>query len=315
VLAFGGVLGLVVAIAAWGSWRIAAGVVGPGERVTIGLVQGNIAQEDKWNPAASTWILERYLTLSRVAAARGATLIVWPESATPFFFEEEPAQAEHVRSLARETRAHLLIGSDQIEPGDPPRYYNAAFLVRPDGTTAQVYRKIHLVPFGEYVPLARLLFFAAPLVESVSDFSAGTDPVALQVGSHRTSTAICYEVVYPDLIRGFVLAGSELLSTITNDAWYGRSSAPHQHFAQAAMRAIEQGRYLVRAANTGVSGVVDPYGRVLRRSAIFETDVIVHEVEYLTALTVYGRFGDVFAYACLALTIAAVLAAVRGRRA
>ncbi len=137
---------------------------------------------------------------------------------------------------------------------------------------------MHLVPFGEYVPLKRLLFFAAPLVEAVSDFSAGDRVVMLPVAGHPVSTAICYEVVYPDLGRRATLAGSQLLTTITNDAWFGRSSAPWQHFELASMRAIEQGRYLARAANTGISGIVDPYGRVLSKTRLFEETTVVGEV-------------------------------------
>ena len=193
--------------------------------------------------------------------------MLWPESSTPFYFEEDPAAAGQVRTIARQAKVPILIGSDQIEHGAPTKYYNAAFLVREDGTSAGVYRKMHLVPFGEYVPLKRLLFFAAPLVEAVSDFSPGTSAVLLPVRGHLISTSICYEIVYPDLVRTFVRGGSELLTTITNDAWFGRTSAPYQHFAQASMRAIEEGRYLVRSANTGISGIVDPYGRVLARSA------------------------------------------------
>jgi len=182
-----------------------------------------------------------------------------------------------------------------------PALYNAAFLVTPDGKTAAVYRKIHLVPWGEFIPMKRLLFFVSPLVDSFTDFSPGTEMVLLPVNSHLTSTAICYEVVYPSLIRQAVQAGSELLTTITNDAWYGHSSAPYQHFALASMRAIEQGRYLARAANTGVSGVVDPYGRIVRQSGIFEQDALVEQVRFLNVRTMYSRIGDVIAYVAIAL--------------
>ena len=188
------------------------------------------------------------------------------------------AAADSIRSLARDARVPILFGSDQIERGAPTKYYNSAYLVRADGSTAGVYRKMHLVPFGEYVPLKRLLFFAAPLVEAVSDFSAGDAAVLMDVDGHPVSTAICYEIVYPDLVRRFVAGGSELLTTITNDAWFGDTSAPHQHFAQASMRAIENGRYLVRAANTGISGVVDPYGRVVVQSRLFEPAVVTGTV-------------------------------------
>jgi apolipoprotein N-acyltransferase len=135
----------------------------------------------------------------------------------------------------------------------------------------------------------------------------------LPVGSHQVSTAICYEIIYPDLVRRFVVAGSELVTTITNDSWFGPSSAPYQHFEQASMRAIEDGRYLVRAANTGVSGIVDPYGHVLVRTNIYEPAVISGDVRLLDALTVYARIGDIFAYASAVLTLALLLVARRQR--
>jgi apolipoprotein N-acyltransferase len=201
----------------------------------------------------------------------------------------------------------ILVGSDEIERGSPAKYYNSAFLVQADGSTGGIYRKMHLVPFGEYVPLKRILFFAAPLVEAVSDFSAGESAVLLPLKGHLMSTAICYEIVYPGLVRQFVRNGSELLTTITNDAWFGDTSAPYQHFAQASMRAIEEGRYLVRSANTGISGIVDPYGRVLAQSRIFEPAVIGGVVRFLHVSTPYARYGDLFAYASVVLTLAMLL--------
>ena len=305
----------VVLIAAWGSWRVArAELTGAGEPVQVGLVQGNVDQAEKWNPARGAAIFQEYLNLTRRAMDGGAEFVLWPESSTPFNFEEDRASADRVRTLARQARVPILLGSDQIERGRPDKYYNAAFLVRADGTTADVYRKMHLVPFGEYVPLKQLFFFAARLVEAVSDFSPGQRATLLPVNGHLISTVICYEVVYPDLVRRFVGGGSELLTTITNDAWFGRTSAPYQHFAQAAMRAIEDGRYLVRAANTGISGIVDPYGRVLAQSDIFQPAVIVGRARFLNGLTVYARSGDVFAYASVVITIVALLSARRQKR-
>jgi apolipoprotein N-acyltransferase len=188
------------------------------------------------------------------------------------------------------------------------RIYNAAFLVQPDGTVGGVYRKMQLVPFGEYVPLKDLFFFVGPIVEAVSAFSPGTQPVLLPVGKHLASTAICYEVIYPNLMRRFVADGSELLTTITNDAWYGTSSAAYQHWDQAALRAIEGGRYLARAANTGISGFVDPYGRVLAKTSLFEQALVVRDVRFITARTIYSRIGDLAAWLSLALTMAALVA-------
>jgi len=132
--------------------------------------------------------------------------------------------------------------------------------------------------------------------------------VMLPVAGHKVSTAICYEVVYPSLMRDAVNEGSELLTTITNDGWYGESSAPYQHFAMAAMRAIEEGRYLARSANTGISGLIDPYGQVVRQSAIFEQVGFVAQARFLTGKTIYAAIGDVVGYTSLALTVITALA-------
>ena len=177
--------------------------------------------------------------------------------------------------------------------------------------SAPIYRKMQLVPFGEYVPLRRLLFFVGPIVEAVSSFTPGERPVLLPIGDRLVNTAICYEVVYGNLIRRMVRDGSELLTTITNDAWYGWSSAAYQHWDQAAMRAIENGRYLARAANTGVSGFVDPYGRVLQKSKLFEDAVLVDNVRLRRTETLYTRGGDLIAWLSLAFTAAALLVTTR----
>ncbi len=172
---------------------------------------------------------------------------------------------------------------------------------------------MHLVPFGEWVPFKDWLFFVKPLVEAVADFSPGTRVTMLPVDGHMINTAICYEVTYPGLMREAVQQGSELLTTITNDAWYGESSAPFQHFEMAAVRAIEQGRYLVRAANTGITGIVDPYGRIVTRTALGDTTVVVGDVRFLQERTVYATIGDVVAFASGLLTLLALLAATLRR--
>ena len=306
------VLGLAAA-GGWGSWRIARGaLLEQAAPLRVGLVQANIAQADKWDPRQARRIITTYMAMSRDAVKRGAEFVIWPESSTPEMFEEDAGVGEAVRGLARELRVPLLFGSDQFERGAEPRYYNSAFLVGPDGRTQAVYRKIQLVPFGEFFPLQRWLSFVSPLVERAAPFAAGNEVVMLPAGSHRASTAICYEVVYPRLARAAVLAGSELLTTITNDAWYGETSAPFQHFAMASMRSIEQGRYLARAANTGVSGIVDPYGRVTDRSRVFEQTGIVGEVRFIQARTIYAVAGDVVPWISVAI-VAAALVAVRLR--
>ncbi len=316
------VIAIVAATALWGQARLARSpLAAAGAPVRVAVLQGNILQDQKWDPALRDAITNRYLEMTRRALAEGATFVIWPESSAPFFFESDIVRGSAVRQLAREGHATLLIGSDQVEPikASPEvskvtaRYYNAAFAVKPDGSVGAVYRKMHLVPFGEYVPLKTLLFFVGPIVESVSDFSPGSDAVLLPIGSHMASTAICYEVIYPNLMNAFVRNGSELLTTITNDAWYGRSSAAYQHWDQASMRAIEQGRYLARAANTGISGFVDPYGRILDKTTLFEQKMLVRDLRFLQSRTVYSRVGDLVAWLSLALTAAALLAAWRVR--
>jgi apolipoprotein N-acyltransferase len=318
------VVSLVAAVTIWGEARLRSSVLlKQGEPVRVAVLQGNVAQEEKWNPANRAEITDRYLTMTRDALDQGARFIMWPESATPLPFEQDLVGGAAIRRLAVESQATLLVGSDQVEPirgtaSDKPqsRYYNAAFLVRPDGNVGAVYRKMHLVPFGEYVPLQSVLFFAGPIIGAVAEFSSftpGEFPVLLPVGDHLASTAICYEVIYPNLIRQFVRDGSELLTTITNDAWYAKSSAAYQHWDQAAMRSIEQGRYLARAANTGISGFVDPYGRVIRKTALFEPAVIVEDVRFLKGRTTYNRIGDLVAWLSLAVTGVALLSARRLR--
>jgi apolipoprotein N-acyltransferase len=306
------VVALVAAIALWGSYRLRHGTLAEqGTPVRVALVQGNIPQDEKWDAARANQIFETYLAMTRDAARQGAQLVIWPESATPFYFEEDRASGDRLRQVVKQTGIDLLFGSDQIEHTTPPLYYNSAFLVRRDGSTAAVYRKMHLVPFGEFVPLKRLLFFVGTLVEGAGDYTPGRSMVMLPTSFGAISTAICYEIVYPGLVRKAVLSGSRLLTTITNDAWYGYSSAPYQHFLQASMRAIEQGRYLARSANTGISGIVDPYGRVVQQSRIFERVVILGEVRMIDDRTVYGKIGDLCAYICAALTAAALLAGLR----
>jgi apolipoprotein N-acyltransferase len=315
-----GSLVLVLAIGAWGAVRLRThALTTQGTPIRVGVLQGNIEQDQKWDPSMRAPIMDRYINMTREAIGRGAQFVLWPESSTPLPYEQDVASGDAIRRLAQQAHITLLIGSDQVEPVQPApgrapesRYYNAAYLVQPDGTTGAIYRKIHLVPFGEYVPLKRLLFFVGPIVEAVSDFTPGDAVVMLPVAGHLASTAICYEVIYSGLMRSFVTHGSELLTTITNDAWYGWSSAAYQHWEQASMRSIEEGRYLARAANTGISGFVDPYGRVLQRSNMFESAVMVEELRFLTARTVYSYIGDLAGWLGVAVT-ALALAATRRR--
>jgi apolipoprotein N-acyltransferase len=313
---------LVAAVGLWGALRLrGSALTHEGTPIRVAVLQGNILQDQKWDAAMAGPIMQRYVELSREAIGRGARFLLWPESATPRPYEESVASGEAIRRLAREAHVTLLVGSDQVEPVRPVdqakpqvRLYNAAYLIEPDGSIGAIYRKIHLVPFGEYVPFKRLLFFVGPIVEAVSDFSPGTEPRLLPVEGHNASTAICYEVIYAPLMRDFVEHGTELLTTITNDAWYGRSSAAYQHWQQASLRAVEEGRYLARAANTGISGFVDPYGRVLQASDLFTSAVMTEDVRFLTSRTIYSRLGDLVGWLSVVVTAAALVVTRRAIR-
>lgn len=295
---------LPIVAAAWGAWRIQQQSLLQGPVARVGLVQGNVPQGQKWDPAFRESILERYLTLTRAVAREGVDLVVWPESSTPFVFGRDALQTEIMRAGLAPVRVPVVFGSDEVI--GPTEFYNSAFVMDASGEVRGSYRKMQLVPFGEYIPVRTLLFFAQPLVEGFSDFSAGEQLTLLPVDGHQMSVAVCYEAVFPWLARRAVRQGSQLLSTITNDAWYGLSAAPYQHFQQARVRAVETGRYLVRAANTGISGVVDPYGRVVVQSPLFETGTWVGDIRWLDGTTMYVRIGDAVAWACI-LVVAALL--------
>ena len=216
-------------------------------------------------------------------------------------------------------KLYLFFGNDDRErrADGEELIYVGGKLLSPAGELVARYRKIQLVPFGEYVPLQPLFTlggrFAAKLVQEVADFTPGKDAVTGVVDGHAIGGFICYEAIFPDLVRRFPANGAELLVNITNDAWYGTTSAPYQHLAMATFRAVENRRYLVRAANTGVTAVVDPWGRVLERTRLFDTTVLVREVPFVSGTTFYTRHGDVFAHGCAAAALALVAATLRRR--
>ena len=313
--ALAGVALVLAAAWAWGSWQMGRPVAETG-RVTVGLVQGGVRQEDKWVPEYASANLGRHLQLTERAADAGARLVVWPESAVPFLFDEDPALAALLRGAVRRRGVYLFFGNDDRERlPEGRRIHVGAKLLDPSGELALRYHKIRLVPFGEYVPLQPLFTlggrFAAKLVREVSDFTPGTEAVTGPVDGHPVGGFICYEAIFPSLVRRFASGGAELLVNVTNDAWYGTTSAPHQHLAMAAFRAIENRRYLVRAANTGITAVVDPRGRVLEPTRLFDTTVLVREVPFVAETTFYTRHGNVFAQACAAMALALVAATFR----
>ncbi len=263
------------------------------------VVQGNIDQKIKWDPAFRDATVEKYLRLSR-SAPGGAELVVWPETATPFYFGHDYELTRVVKDGVRRTGAWLLTGSPAFErAGETLRFHNSAYLLAPTGKRKGRYDKVHLVPYGEYVPLKRFFPFIGKIVEHVGDFKPGTRGETLKTDRGRIGVLICYEIIFPELARAAARKGAALLTNLTNDAWYGRTSAPRQHFSMAVFRAVETKRALARAANTGISGFIDPAGRVVATTPLFVSAVRTAELPLLTARTVYTRFGDLFAVGCL----------------
>jgi len=292
-------------------WHDLAG----GPTLRVALVQGDIDQSVKWDRAYQGATLQIYERLTREAAAGRPGLVVWPETAVPFLLRREPELGPRVLALAAELHVPLLVGSPDL--GEDGLFYNSAFLIGADGRIEGRYDKQHLVPFGEYVPLHWLFFFLDKLVVGIGDFGRGGSASVLRLDGARFGVMICYEVIFPAEVRAFVQGGAQFLVNITNDAWFGRSGAPYQHLAMAAMRAVENGTYLVRAANTGVSAIIAPSGEIVAATDLFTRTALAGTIRMRQGETLYTQTGDLVAWVCgafLGAYVAAVAAtAAKGK--
>jgi len=279
--------------------------------IPMGLIQPNIDQAQKWDAAFRRETLDRYASLT-AQAAEGSTLVIWPEAATPFLFEQESPYRLEVMELARTHNVPLLFGSPAFRHflNGRPYLLNSAYLLSTDGVILGRYDKRHLVPFGEYIPSRPVLFFLDKLVEGIGDFEAGTDATVLDLpigsGADRSSVkfgvVICYEVIFPNLVREFVANGAQFMVTITNDAWFGKSAAAFQHFGMVVLRAVENRVAFARLANTGISGFIDPQGRILHATPIFTEEAVIGRIPVGRVRTFYTQQGDLFAYGCVIIT-------------
>ena len=284
--------------------------VSPVDRLTVGIVQANIDQAHKWDQAYRVETLERYRRLTETVSPQ-SELILWPEAATPFLFEQEPDYQSLVTGITKNAEVPLVFGSPALrrQSDGTPYLLNSAYLLNPSGEISGRYDKQHLVPFGEYIPLQRILFFLDKLVVGIGDFEPGPGPTLLDFErgpdgrQTRFGVAICFEVIFPDLVRRLALEGANFLVTITNDAWFGKTVAPHQHFGMAVFRAVENRMAFARAANTGVSGFIDPTGRILTTTPIFAERAVIGSIPLGAPSTVYTQFGDVFAWACVIMAL------------
>jgi len=275
------------------------------------VIQGNVSSDIYWDKISAQETIELFnshLELSRLSCEKGARLIIWPEFSIPLCFSCSEELyiyfKEELFKFVKYTNCTLLLGSNEItKTQDKISYYNTALCLNPDLSITHYY-KIHLVPFGEYTPYKKIFFFIEKLTHAIGDITPGTKHSLHQFKDLKFGSPICYEIIFPNLVRKFAKTGANFLVTITNDGWYGKSSAPYQHFAMAVLRAVENRRYLLRAATTGISGIIDPYGRILSQSDLMTKTFLFGKITPRTKLSFYTKFGDVLPY--VSLTLAAI---------
>ena len=292
-----------------------------GQRLRAAVVQGNIPQKEKWDLQFKESILDKYEALTKEAALEKPDIIIWPETAVPGFLDEAELKGR-VSALAGAVGTPLLIGAPREEGG---LYYNSAFLFSKDGRISSHYDKLHLVPFGEYVPFRAIFAFAEKFApRPIGDFTKGKRPTVFTFDLRRSSeeggvikkvhkkvnfsVLICFEDIFPDLVRGFMKEGAGLLVNITNDAWFLKTAAPYQHAQASVFRAVEARTNVIRAANTGLSCFIDQKGRITAKAESGGRDTFIEgfkiqEVVLSRAKTFYVKFGDIFAYIAIALTL------------
>jgi apolipoprotein N-acyltransferase len=242
-------------------------------------------------------------------------LIVWPESPAPFY-TSDPAFRDAISNLTRQTHSWVVVGSLGVRnasetPEQATQLYNSASLINPSGEWVGRYDKVHLVPFGEYVPFKRVFAFAGGLTKEVGDFSRGTSRASLEADGAKFGVFICYESIFPDEVRQFAAQGAQVFVNISNDGWYGDSGAYAQHLKQARMRAVENARWLLRDTNTGVTASIDPYGRIVASVPRKVRSVLQAPYALSNVTTLYTRHGDWFAYLCAIISVMALLMRLR----
>jgi len=279
-----------------------------GLKLKISVIQANIPQQLKWDKSSRDFIMDRYFGVSKEALKDMPDLMVWPEAALPVVLEDEPVYYESVKDFIKESKATLLFGAVTLRDNF---YYNSALLTSQQGRLLSRYDKLHLVPFGEYIPLRKVLSFLETVVP-IGDFSFGKEYTLFKIPNSKSqipnqfAVLICFEDLFPGLSREFVKRGADFLINITNDAWFKKTASPYQHLSASVFRAVENRVYLVRAANTGVSGFIAPTGKIISLVAdrfgsnIFISGYKTQEI-FLSgqAFSFYTRYGNIFIGVCL----------------
>lgn len=305
---------LLLGLAGYGAARLNASDAPAGQAamasctVPVIFVEGNIDQNQKWEPALQQNTVDLYLRLSRTALLHRQgppPLIIWPETAMPFYYQEHRLYTPVLRAFAREFQASLLLGAPgYLKNGDRSfRIFNRAYLVDARGTDVGYYDKEHLVPFGEYLPPWVAFDFLKPLLQGIGDFTPGLAVAPLRSGNLALGMLICYESIFPELAQARVAAGANILVNISNDGWFGDSSAPEQHLQMTALRAVEQNRWLLRGTNTGISGIYDDRGRLVVRGTQFKAQSLAGEARLRSATSPYHRIASRIPYVAAVLLL------------
>jgi apolipoprotein N-acyltransferase len=276
------------------------------------VAQGGIDQSIKWEPSFQRRTLEIYGRLSREAGSKGARIIIWPETAAPFFYWWEAELSREVERIVTGSGVPCIFGAPWFDPSEGGKYFNSVFLLDGNGMLLGRYDKRHLVPFGEYVPLKQVFFFIKKMTEGGEDFSAGTGPALFPVAGGPAGASVCYEAVFPPIIRESVLSGARWLVNVTNDAWFGDTVAPRQHLAMARLRAVEFRRPMVRAANSGISALIDARGEAKSTLGVSVSGVLIGEIFPRSGGTLYSKTGDIFAISCTIITFFILCILLRG---
>lgn len=287
----------------YGHWRISQ--KRPGDILRASIIQGNIEQDKKWDSTYQDEVLEIYKELSLRASVSSPSLIIWPETAVPFFFEIDKGYTNQLITFHQGLNTYLLFGGVLVKGKKVGKNIlsNSAILLDNGGKVIHVYDKIHLVPFGEYIPLKKILFFIDKLVVGIGDYRRGDHYYKAETPFGGFSTLICYEVIFPGLVRKFYQMGGDFIVNITNDAWFGRTTGPYQHFSIAVFRSVENRKPLLRAANTGISGFIDSSGRILSKSNLFQREILTEDIRTDATMSFYTKYGDLFSYLCIVISI------------
>ncbi|MFQ6032461.1 MAG: apolipoprotein N-acyltransferase [Candidatus Zixiibacteriota bacterium] len=284
--------------------------------IKIALLQGNIEPEVKWDQRFLDYNIQTFIDMSKKVAEEDLDLILWPETAAPCYLASESLYMNRIQAVSDSLNIPLLVGTNDYEVTEQGRvaYYNSAFLFKPKGKYPQIYNKMHLVPFSEKIPYDEKLRISDKVQLGQSDFSSGKELTIFHIPKGKFATLICFESVYPALVRDFVKRGAEFLVNITNDGWFGKTHGPFQHAQIAVFRAIESRISIARCANTGVSMFIDPFGQVKSATKIFVRTVVIDQIPSKLKDTFYTRHGDWFAQGCFLVSFFLMLASLIKRK-